>query len=422
MAGERHEETAHALRALAAPVTVACLVLLVLNDHVLKQAWPGPVTGKLSDVVGLVVAPLVLAVPLALLRVPRPALTAVLATGVGFVLVKTTQTGAAVATDLWSAVAGPSYLLRDPTDLLALPALLVALRVHGLAGRRRQPLRRRVRATVGAVLLPFAVLATAATSPCDDGEADIAVLEGLWETDDGGWERGSRFVYDYAFVLHPTPTGLRIRTLSGQEQARVVDGGPWTRAACDPVRPELCWEAGDTSDGLEVGTSRDGGVTWAAAEEALTAEQVTAVEDEVGERCGQQYRVAVEDVAVMHTDRGSLVVLSLGAGGVVVRDADARWSHLLWAEVRDQAERAASPGAARPETESERWRRRHPLTAVGEAVPTAHATPEPSPVTPTAPPATPRPPCEGPYAVTVTPDPRNGPPTTSPRCDIASSP
>ena len=37
-------------------------MLLALNDHVLKQAWPGWVTGKLSDVAGLVVAPAVLAV------------------------------------------------------------------------------------------------------------------------------------------------------------------------------------------------------------------------------------------------------------------------------------------------------------------------------------------------------------------------
>ena len=44
-----------ALRALAHPGSVLALVVLVLNDHVLKQAWPGLVTGKLSDVAGLVV-------------------------------------------------------------------------------------------------------------------------------------------------------------------------------------------------------------------------------------------------------------------------------------------------------------------------------------------------------------------------------
>ena len=51
------ERIGTSVRALASPVAVVSLVLLVLNDHVLKQAWPGVVTGKLSDVAGLVVAP-----------------------------------------------------------------------------------------------------------------------------------------------------------------------------------------------------------------------------------------------------------------------------------------------------------------------------------------------------------------------------
>ena len=40
------------------PVAIVALVVLVLNDRVLKAAWPGPVSGILSDVAGLVVAPL----------------------------------------------------------------------------------------------------------------------------------------------------------------------------------------------------------------------------------------------------------------------------------------------------------------------------------------------------------------------------
>ena len=43
------------------------LAVLALNDHVLKQAWPGLVTGKLSDAAGLVVAPPLVALLLALL-------------------------------------------------------------------------------------------------------------------------------------------------------------------------------------------------------------------------------------------------------------------------------------------------------------------------------------------------------------------
>ncbi len=44
------------------PVTVAATALLILNDQVLKAAYPGWLTGKLSDVAGLVMAPPLLAV------------------------------------------------------------------------------------------------------------------------------------------------------------------------------------------------------------------------------------------------------------------------------------------------------------------------------------------------------------------------
>ena len=40
------------------PVALVALAILIVNDRLLKDAWPGPVTGKLSDVAGLVVAPL----------------------------------------------------------------------------------------------------------------------------------------------------------------------------------------------------------------------------------------------------------------------------------------------------------------------------------------------------------------------------
>lgn len=39
------------------PLVLASLVVLVLNDHVLKARWPGPVTGIASDVAGLILLP-----------------------------------------------------------------------------------------------------------------------------------------------------------------------------------------------------------------------------------------------------------------------------------------------------------------------------------------------------------------------------
>ena len=53
-------------RWLGHPATVIALLVLVVNDHVLKAAYPGWVTGKLSDAAGLVLAPPLLAAVLGL--------------------------------------------------------------------------------------------------------------------------------------------------------------------------------------------------------------------------------------------------------------------------------------------------------------------------------------------------------------------
>ena len=46
--------------ALIHPVSIAAVVLLGLNDHVLKRAAPGVLSGKLSDFAGVVLLPLFL--------------------------------------------------------------------------------------------------------------------------------------------------------------------------------------------------------------------------------------------------------------------------------------------------------------------------------------------------------------------------
>ena len=145
----RHE----AGEVLLHPVVLAALALLILNDHVLKQAAPSPVTGKLSDVAGLIVLPvlLVAAWELALRTGGRHggsgrlvAGAAVVISGIGFAIVKTQPAGAEafglllgaaqwlLALPMHMALAQPvpgvvaAHVLADPTDLLALPALVVA--------------------------------------------------------------------------------------------------------------------------------------------------------------------------------------------------------------------------------------------------------------------------------------------------------
>lgn len=136
------------------PVAWIAVALLVLNDHVLKQAYPSALTGKLSDVAGLVFFPLLLQAlwELAERRVAarfapsrRVLLTVTCATAVVFASIQlfpaaATSYRVGLGAVQWPFVAvlsllgglglpplTPVHLTQDPTDLLALPALLVPL-------------------------------------------------------------------------------------------------------------------------------------------------------------------------------------------------------------------------------------------------------------------------------------------------------
>lgn len=202
---------------LGHPATVVATIALPINDHLLKALWPGPVTGKLSDVAGLLVAPPLLALalslvlalsrftalalsraaspsqagslapfragslspalsrvgfffpapapsrtgPLALARFAAPA--AIVVTGLGFTLVKTTEAGAELASQVWTLLAGPSRVLADPTDLIALPALGVTWLLW--RGCQTDRAVRRARALIIVPIALFGVTATSATPP-----------------------------------------------------------------------------------------------------------------------------------------------------------------------------------------------------------------------------------------------------------------
>ena len=111
------------------PIALAAIAVLVINDHILKEAYPSWLTGKLSDVAGLVFFPLLAAALLApLIRIARDRLVTacVIATGVGFAAIKLWEP-ATVACEhvlgLLQLSPGPVQIVRDPTDLFALAAL-----------------------------------------------------------------------------------------------------------------------------------------------------------------------------------------------------------------------------------------------------------------------------------------------------------
>jgi GNAT superfamily N-acetyltransferase len=151
------------------PLPLVAIALLLLNDQVLKRAAPGFVTGKLSDVAGLLFFPvfLVAVVEVCLSAIGRwrgPSRNllfgAVVATGATFAIVKVLPVGESVyeialGLGQWpfraiAALAGgssvpalaPVDLTRDPTDLIALAALAIpfAIGARRVAGEAADPI------------------------------------------------------------------------------------------------------------------------------------------------------------------------------------------------------------------------------------------------------------------------------------------
>lgn len=180
----------HPARGLLHPVWLASLFVLALNDHLLKGSGllPGVITGKLSDVAGLVVAPLLLA---ALLRVRslRAWVACHVAVGAVFSAIQLS----APAADGWSALMGllgfPWVITRDPTDLLTLPALVASL--WGLLPVIQRSAAANARRAAETGVAAVGLLFCAATSDTDDDcciDPDTGGFES--STTDDGWDDG----------------------------------------------------------------------------------------------------------------------------------------------------------------------------------------------------------------------------------------
>ena len=135
---------------LGRPWFFVAVVVLALNDHVFKSAWPGWVTGKLSDVAGVVVIATLAAV------LTGPTWGVVLA-GLAFTALKTVP---GVAEEI-APLLGGGVVLRDPSDLIALGVLAP---LWWLLQHERPDQGSRNRRGWQALGLVAAVLATTATS------------------------------------------------------------------------------------------------------------------------------------------------------------------------------------------------------------------------------------------------------------------
>lgn len=180
--------TAVAGQSLLDPWLCAAMLLLLVNDHVLKHHYPGVITGKLSDVAGLAFFPAFLQALVevfgrrAALRQSRRLLVATtLLTVAVFSAIKLLPAAGEAYRVALGALSYPLQLLqaglrgsslphlgraalaRDWTDLLALPAVLLPLQLDARRRRRHAPVapRATIAATLGAAALLLAPAARA---------------------------------------------------------------------------------------------------------------------------------------------------------------------------------------------------------------------------------------------------------------------
>lgn len=334
----RGERARTVLAWIGHPAVLLAVAVLLVNDHLLKRRWPGPVTGKLSDLAWMLVAPPVLALVLTIAatavaqatrRVPsartveadRIALAAILGTGVGFTVTKASAGGAAVVSGLWSAGGVPTRIVGDPTDLAVLPLLGVSWLLWTRA-RSRPVGARGIRMAKVLLAVPLAVVAMVATSSTVSS----------YPTSLGTWQ-GHVVQMDSPVPLTSTDGGVSWHPLFPSVRgvpSRLPAGFAVTLQshACVPAEPWHCFRVG--LGALRVDETTDYGAHWSTAWAIAPGRMFFLQRIRPNYLIGDDpFPSRSETVVVAAGLAGYRVIVANDAGGWLVRAPDGRWT---WAD------------------------------------------------------------------------------------------
>lgn len=334
------------IRALGHPMWVVALAVLVINDAYLKGTHPGLVTGKLSDVAGVVVLAWFLGAVTA-----RPARSAVVI-AVAFAVLKLVPGVAEAVAPLLGGVT-----LRDPTDVIAVLALVpstVLLRRALGASASPEPIVAVLRVGVAVSAAVTTALAVGATS-CrpEPGIHEVRTHAGVLWAEAPGAPRitepptsGTTTMSDGGEPTSPTTTTRRPR----HEWARSDDGGrTWSWA----VLPERAGESAELVCDPQLGCFRItearsvvehrplGANRWAVSK-SFTPEETDAIED-AGNGCGED-GLHLSEIVVVDGPTGREVVVAAGTQGVLQRSADGSWHRRAVFDVRPTSLSSGWPG------------------------------------------------------------------------------
>lgn len=300
--------------ALAHPLTATAILVLLVNDTVLRWRWPSWVTGKLGDVAWLFFAPLAVAFVLALImprrmsrRSHRVALLAVGLVAIPYALGNAWPAAMNAMRALYRTVLGRDALMvSDPTDLMVMPVLFLTWRWWHSTDVTGEGVPRRAWG-----LLLLASLATLGNAAAPDyGIVCLRERNGEIVAAGGPWHFEGPFVSGDGGVTwseEPAvgrevecPEQTKPQTLEVPESSQVYRFEPAVRVAL----------------------SRDGGRTWR-----------TEI-DLGGQEAREAYRRSVQGgtddmgpgpLDALFDARTGNLILAMGREGVLVRTSDGQW-------------------------------------------------------------------------------------------------
>jgi hypothetical protein len=238
-----------AFRLLSHPLVIGSVVLLLLNDHLLRVYSPSSFTGKLSDFCWLLFFPLLLAIPLSLVMSGRGRhqqevvlFSSLSLTGVVFILANTVTPFRQFLEQLLGAVTHSEFrITQDPTDPVALLSFVLVWQLWRRCKDDAVSYEKPLPYLAIAFGIAFSLANSAYGSPgidCVNTDGIELIASAGWQdeiylSNDGGmsWEYcagcTSRCVSPSveALVIHPEDAAIRYRYFSGERIDKSEDGG-----------------------------------------------------------------------------------------------------------------------------------------------------------------------------------------------------
>ena len=339
-----------ALSLLAHPFSLGMLALLLVNDHWLRHAWPSWWTGKLGDIAWLGFFPFALAAVLSaglhltiqaaykLRNIPCDRCAtgqtwvgplAFGLTGLVFALAKTIPLFHQLTLQGFEALFGvPSTLVRDPSDLLALPVMLVGWRLWHVqdtppvSTQAAGDTRYSRASALGLLMLPLAALLTLANSAAPnhgitclaarDSKIYALVSFNFYASSDGGetWQGPSY----YSAASNPFQSG----SLMDGSPCRELEQKDWQELQASYSNLAFRYKSGET-----IQSSQDGGQTWQTAYQAQVVTQAERAYMTKTTKVNPTYQPgplhAIEDPT------NGNILFAMGPEGVLVRESSGEW-------------------------------------------------------------------------------------------------